>query len=419
MRGASKSIIAAAGVLAISGALVFGALSRDHVETGSIGVPSVNLEGLVASNSKSPELQESDFFYQLTQLLEREYVDPVQEDDKLSTGAVRGMIASLQDPDCMFMNDKQFRLFMDSQKGVFAGIGAEYRFQFTPAQLADIAKKDDRKDPALLIPNLVVSFVAPGGPADKAGIKPGDQIETVNGRWVLASGPIKAFREQQQKVAQGKLPAKALDEARTLMRDKLKDGMTPGRAREILMDGESGKVELRYLRAGLATKVEVAKQKTEVRAVEQKPDGSYAVKFFSSVGSELKPILESKSDIVLDLRDSGAGNFEAMKETLGLLGPAGTYGEMATEKKESPKPMTVVSGSNSNRKVTLIVDGTTRGAAEIFALALSSKGVAKLQGQTMGGDRKVIQIVTLPGGSGYTLATGIYRPSRKLEAKQS
>jgi predicted metalloprotease with PDZ domain len=28
-----------------------------------------------------------------------------------------------------------------------------------------------------LIPDLVVSFVAPGGPAEKAGLKPGDQIE--------------------------------------------------------------------------------------------------------------------------------------------------------------------------------------------------------------------------------------------------
>ena len=72
--------------------------------------------------------------------------------------------------------------------------------------------------------------------------------------------------------------------------------------------------------------------------------------------------------------------------------------------------LTVKSGNQHPPSIELVVDGTTRGAAEIFALALSSHHLAKLDGAETGGDRSVEQIVELPDGSGYTLKTGSYRP---------
>jgi len=45
---------------------------------------------------------------------------------------------------------------------------------------------------------------------------------------------------------------------------------------------------------------------------------------------------------------------------------------------------------------------------EVFALALSSKGRAKLSGAAMAGDRSISEVVALPDGGGYTLVKGRY-----------
>jgi C-terminal processing protease CtpA/Prc len=67
----------------------------------------------------------------------------------------------------------------------------------------------------------------------------------------------------------------------------------------------------------------------------------------------------------------------------------------------------------------LLTDRTTCGAAEIFALALSSKGLAKLSGGEMGGDRDIYDIVELPDGTGYTLVTSRFKPGLPVKSAQA
>lgn len=417
MDSKAKSVWTALGVLAVGGSLVAGALSRDRVETGSASIPVANLEGMVASNSKAIDVGESDFFYQLMQLLEKEYVDPVKEDDKLAVSSVRGMVLSLSDPDSFFMDQDHFKDYLDQQAGKFKGIGAEFELKFTPEQLATIAKKDGHPDPALLIPDLIVSFVAPGGPAALAGIKPGDQVQTIDGRWVLATGPIKAFRDRQKQVTEGKLPAAALNSERAKMRDMLKTSMTPGRARELMSSGTSGPIAITVLRGGKPIESKLIKALTTVPSVQTLPNGSIALRFYSGAAQALAQAIQGKQDVTIDLRDSGDGNYQAMRETLAALAPAGSYGLLTTERNGSSLLFQIEKGASSTPKLTLVVDGSTESNAEIFALALSSKGLAKLEGEKMAGKRKVVEIVSLPGGSGYTLATGVYRPELTEEKK--
>ena len=104
------------------------------------------------------------------------------------------------------------------------------------------------------------------------------------------------------------------------------------------------------------------------------------------------------------------GDYNEMRSCLALLAPSGKYGTLSIERKDRPESLNVDKGSTTPRTITLLVDRTTSGAAEILALALSSKGKAKLTGSEMGPDRSVRQIVELPDGSGYTLVTGIYKP---------
>jgi C-terminal processing protease CtpA/Prc len=86
--------------------------------------------------------------------------------------------------------------------------------------------------------------------------------------------------------------------------------------------------------------------------------------------------------------------------------------------------LSVASGNPSPPRITLLVDRTTRGPAEVLALALSSHGRAVLKGSAMGGDLGVRQTVQLPDGTGYTLETSDYqaissKPALMAEATRS
>lgn len=81
--------------------------------------------------------------------------------DKLTNGAIKGMVDSLNDPFSAYMDPKTAGQFTQSLSSSFQGIGAEVQMV-----------------------NGKVTIVSPikGSPADKAGLKPHDQILEVNGK---------------------------------------------------------------------------------------------------------------------------------------------------------------------------------------------------------------------------------------------
>jgi len=85
--------------------------------------------------------------------------------------------------------------------------------------------------------------------------------------------------------------------------------------------------------------------------------------------------------------------------------------EGTTFRHDSPTPLVVRNGNPNPPGITLVTDKSTRGVAEMFALALSSRGWAKLTGGSTGGDRDNKAIIRLPDGSGYTLVTSVFRPT--------
>jgi C-terminal processing protease CtpA/Prc len=62
--------------------------------------------------------------------------------------------------------------------------------------------------------------------------------------------------------------------------------------------------------------------------------------------------------------------------------------------------------------VRLILDSSTRGAAEVFALALEKAGIGKIEGKSAG-HPIITDDFALPDGSGYSLAIAEYREVTK------
>ena len=113
--------------------------------------------------------------------------------------------------------------------------------------------------------------------------------------------------------------------------------------------------------------------------------------------------------MTLDLRNNVLGDFETMRKCLSIIAPASTFGYFANQSGTTPMMLKTDSGSAKKFKIKLLVDQSTRDAAEVFAMSLSSKGYASLIGTEMGNSRKHREICQLPDGSGYTLVTGVFQ----------
>lgn len=100
-------------------------------------------------------------FWNVWDELKDKYVDKNKLDDKIMFyGAIKGLVDSIGDPYTVFMEPKIAKEFSDDLAGTFEGIGAE------------IGKRDN-----------IITIVAPLAdmPAEKAGLKAGDQIYAING----------------------------------------------------------------------------------------------------------------------------------------------------------------------------------------------------------------------------------------------
>ncbi len=92
------------------------------------------------------------------QIVERYYVEEPDE-DKMVKGAISGMLETL-DPHSVYIPKKSLSKMTEQFEGYFYGIGIEY-----------------------VVQNKIITVVSPivGGPAERLGIRPGDQIIKING----------------------------------------------------------------------------------------------------------------------------------------------------------------------------------------------------------------------------------------------
>lgn len=401
-----------------------GAVLRDRAEMGRNILDAPPRASIFASLDEDPTVPESDFFYELTQLVRREYVDSIEDDQKLAEGAVRGMINGLGDPNAEFLSKDQFAAFKNLQAGRYEGIGVELRLKYDDEQrkwLKDLDRlrtnptaESPITTPGVLIPSLVVTSVAPGSSADKAGIRTGDTIVMVEGRKVLDSAVFREFQAVQAKVRKGEAKLTDLTSLRKRLVEDAKDAMSPGRARERLVIGTNGEIRLGWKSAGAIREATVAKRSLQVPAVTSAGD-TISLKLFTGADKALAEALADRTAATLDLRNSTVGDFEAMRACLEVLAAPGPIGQLKADRQQKPRPLVVSRGDASPPKLKLLVDESTRGAAAIFASALVGRGQATLEGKP-DPDAMELRVVELPTGAGYLLPIGRFVAVAQPEA---
>lgn len=429
----SKTLWAGVGV-ALGASMVFaGGVLRDRADLSDGATLSGRVpvkETWLASTRNDVPVSVGDFYYEMTKLLKQSYVEPITDDMKLASGAVRGMVVSLGDSKSIFMDKDEFRVFLNARKGRYEGVGADFALEYDAKAPKQSEPTDETKPPAEAqdpeevvatantVPHLVATLVVPGGPADKAGLKPGDVVSSVDDRWVLESGLLDQFRKAQKDFTAKRITYAQISALQKILKKKTQRLLMPLKAKSRLMVGTSGSIKVEFKRGEKTLTAVIGKGTSNISGFGWKQN-ALVVPFTTGVADSLKTAIGQRDHVTLDLRNNVNGDIQSMRSCLAVLAPAGSYGSIVNFRSEGPAALSVAKGNPHPPKITLITDRSTQGAAAILALALSAHRNAKLTGAEVGPDRSLREIVQLPDGTGYTLVTGFYKPNIVATTKKN
>jgi carboxyl-terminal processing protease len=287
---------------------------------------------------------------------------------KVIEGAIKGMIGALGDPYSMYLTPDEFKQSLSGISGEFEGIGATIG-------TADGAGKTSACTTIAADCRLVVVSPIAGSPAEKAGLKPGDVINTIDGASL--------------------------------------DGLTVDQARARIRGPKDTTVRLGIVRDGQAQEIEIVRAVIVTPEVESKvlADGTVGyirLSGFSDHSAEAlhtaaaENVKAGRTKLILDLRGNPGGFVTAARDVASQFLAEGTvfWEEDASGNltESAAKP----GGAATDPKIQLVVlvDGGSASASEIVAGALHDRGRAKLVGTKTFGKGTVQQWTQLEGDNG-------------------
>ncbi|MBP9112789.1 MAG: S41 family peptidase [Polyangiaceae bacterium] len=291
--------------------------------------------------------------------VEREYVDPVER-AKLVRGAIKGMVEEL-DPHSSYLTSEELHQLFDDTEGKFAGVGIEV---------------DVRSDSILVIAPLE------GSPAEKGGIKSGDEILAVNHE---KADP--ASFEKTLKKIRGPVGTHVIVTVRRVGIDKpmnldlVREEVRVSSVEWTLFKGQVG-----YLR------------------IKQFQERTYE-EFLRAAG-DLRT--RGATSLVLDMRYNPGGlvnSASAIADEFvdsGVLYTTRRRGLVETTETATPAGVFV------SLPVAILVNEWSASAAELVAGALQDHKRARVFGSKTFGKGSVQTIVELPSGAGLKLTTARY-----------
>jgi len=306
----------------------------------------------LSSNTNSELPPEFNILTEAWQQLSEDYIDKSKLDpQKLSQGAVKGMIEALDDPYSGYIDPKTKELESSTFEGKFEGIGAV------------ISMKDKQ-----------LTVVAPiaDSPAEKAGIKAGDKILEIDGQSTSKMNLIEA----------------------TL---KIRGSKDTSVRLLILHEGEAEPVEVQIVRSEI---------KVESVSFEMRGDIAYIriTQFLKSTGGELQDVLKDAigkgaKGIVLDLRNNPGGLLNASADVASQFLAMGLVAKVVDDEGRESQVPVKRGGIATNLPLIVLVNQGSASASEIVAGALQDYGRAKLAGGQTFGKGSVQLVRDLSDGS--------------------
>lgn len=314
---------------------------------------SVYNKYVTAPNNKLTQDVDFNQFWEVWDLLKEKYVDSNKLTDKqMFYGALKGLAESTGDPYTVYMEPKVAQEFSNDLAGTFEGIGAE------------IGKKND-----------VITIVAPLAdmPAEKAGLKAGDQIFSINGKSTAGLSVDEAVNQIRG--------PKNTEVALTVFREGFKEPKEYKITRQVIIV-KSVKTSMRGDRIFVITLTNFNNDTSGLfkdaarKAVEQNPKG-----------------------IILDLRNNPGGYLET---AIDVASEWIDKGVVVTEQFNPEKKNEYLNRGRARLKefpTVVLVNQGSASASEIVSGALKDYGKATIVGKKTFGKGSVQTLEDLKDGS--------------------
>ncbi|TSC69540.1 MAG: Carboxy-terminal-processing protease [Parcubacteria group bacterium Gr01-1014_56] len=313
------------------------------------------------TSDKAPTGIDEGQLWRVWHLLEQQYI-PTHSSSTMPTaeerlyGAIAGLTDSYGDPYTVFLPPADAKVFQEDISGAFGGVGME-----------------------LGLKEGVIVVVAPlkDSPAEKAGVRSGDQVLAVDG--------------------------------------KPTQGMTVDAAVKLIRGKQGTTVKLTFGRTGEPKPLEISIVRDIISIPVLKSystqDGIFVIELYSFSANStelfrkaLREYFESgNTKMILDLRGNPGGYLEAAVEMASFFLPVGEVVVSEDFKGKQPANEHRSVGYNvfQNKKLSMaiLIDQGSASASEILAGALQQHGVAKLVGARTFGKGSVQQLIDIGGGA--------------------
>lgn len=307
-----------------------------------------------------------DMFWKVWDTLEKKYVDQKKLDSKkMYYGAIKGMVASIEDPYTFFLTPTENKQSKDDLGGRFEGIGAQ------------LGLKDNR---------VVVVAPLKNSPAEKAGMKSGDFVVKVDSL-VTAGLPL------------------------TQVVSKVRG--SKGTKVHIILERSGKELEVDVIRDAIHIESVETRLNEKLSTCEMDCDNVAYLKLNqfgdSTVDEWEKKVIEIKNEwesgkirgLVLDLRDNPGGYLESSVYLAGEFLPQGKLVVKQESTTYENKDYYVTrGGSLLTIPLTVLINKGSASAAEILSGALRDNKRAVLVGEKSFGKGSVQEALDLGDGMG-------------------
>jgi carboxyl-terminal processing protease len=334
----------------------------------SLGRRDLSQPGTPASDE-----QAFDPFWNTYHTIVDRYAGGPVDKTKLIEGAIKGMIAALDDPYSSYLTSEEFQATLQGISGQFEGIGAEIGTQNATGATTDCAT---------LGPDCRLVVISPidGSPAQKAGVKAGDIVLMVDGSSV--------------------------------------DGLTVDGARDRIRGKKGTEVVLTVSRKGVADPIKLAITRDVIvqKEVVTKDLAGGTIGYIDLTGFSdnsatslhaalAADVAKGDKKLILDLRGNPGGFVTAARSVASEFIGSGTifWQEDAQGNKTPTDAKPGGAATDPSIKLVLLIDKGSASASEIVAGALRDTHRATLVGETTFGKGTVQEWTPLEGAGGFKL----------------
>ena len=320
---------------------------------------------LVATSSNNKEIANT--LTQYRKIIDKYFLGDIDE-EKLKEGAIKGYVEGLGDKYTEYIPKEEMQDYMADTTGNFVGIGI-YMVQDTEAN------------------KIMVLSPIKGGPAEKAGIQPGDYITAVDG--------VQYTGEQMTEAS-----------------NKIK--------------GEEGsKVKLEIQRGTETLNFEITRENVKVNPVEGEVlENNIGYISFSSfddgTAEEFKAKYEELANkgiksLIIDLRNNGGGIVDEALEIANYILDKDSVILYEVDKNNNETEEKTTDDPIINMPIVVLTNENTASSSEILAGALKDHEKAKIVGTKTYGKGVIQQLLTLPDGSGLKITSEEYLTPNKTK----